>query len=79
MKAIRLKTEFLSNPFGVDFQKPLLTWNCEGGVSQRAYRVIVKYNGLVAWDTGTVESNAMRVIYPRKLQSILFLDWSLRG
>ena len=77
MKAIRLKTEFLSNPIGVDFQKPLLTWNCEGGVTQSAYRVIVKSNGVIAWDTGKVEGNVMRVIYPRKLQSRKRIDWSV--
>lgn len=32
MRAIRLKTEHLTAPMGVDFTAPQLFWNCEGGV-----------------------------------------------
>lgn len=32
MNAIRLKTEYLKNPRGIDFTAPRLLWNCEGGV-----------------------------------------------
>lgn len=32
MKAIRLRTEYLVNPLGIDVQHPRLIWNCEGGV-----------------------------------------------
>ena len=31
MKAIRLRTEYLKNPFGIDMQNPRLMWNCEDG------------------------------------------------
>ena len=34
MQAIRLKTEHLINPIGVDFTAPRLSWNCDGGVKQ---------------------------------------------
>ena len=34
MKAIRLKTEHLFDPVGVDFSAPRLFWNCEGGKKQ---------------------------------------------
>ena len=37
MKAIRLRTEYLNNPLGIDIQNPRLMWNCEGGVKQTAY------------------------------------------
>lgn len=29
MKAIRLKTEYLENPIGLDIRRPRLFWNCE--------------------------------------------------
>lgn len=31
MNAIRLKTEYLKNPIGIDIVKPRLFWNCAGG------------------------------------------------
>lgn len=34
MKAIRLRTEYLNNPIGIDIQTPRLFWNCEGGTKQ---------------------------------------------
>ena len=77
MKAIRLKTEFLYNPVGVDFQNPLLTWNCEGGVKQTAYRIVAKCNEKNAWDSGKVESDSMRVTYPVRLSSRQRIDWSI--
>ena len=40
MNAIRLRTEYLTNPLGIDIQHPRLMWNCEGGVKQTAYQII---------------------------------------
>lgn len=77
MKAIRLKTEFLTDPIGVDFQKPLLTWSCEGGIKQTAYRIIAKSGDEVAWDSGKVESSSMRTIYPCKLHSREIIRWNV--
>ena len=39
MKAVRLKTEYLSNPMGIDIARPKLFWNCEDGVRQTAYEI----------------------------------------
>ena len=77
MKAIRLKTEFLTNPIGVDFQKPLLTWNCEGGIKQTAYRIVASSDGVVTWDSGKVQSDAMRATYPQALVSRQRIEWSI--
>ena len=77
MKAIRLKTEFLFNPVGVDFQRPLLTWNCEGGVKQTAYRIVAKNGGELVWDSGWVESERMRTHYPQRLYSRDRIEWSV--
>ncbi len=62
MKAIRLKTEHLFDPVGVDFSAPRLFWNCEGGRKQTAYQIVAADDsGSVLWDSGRVESAAMCV------------------
>ena len=61
MKAIRLKTEHLSAPIGVDFAAPRLFWNCEGGKKQTAYQILAADDaGNVLWDSGRVDSGSMR-------------------
>lgn len=60
MKAIRLRTEYLHNPVGIDITEPRLSWNCEGGKKQFAYRIIAKdENERVLWDTQKVISSQM--------------------
>ncbi len=60
MRAIRLKTEHLSDPVGVDFSAPRLFWNCEGGKKQTAYQLVAADDGgSVLWDSGMVESAVM--------------------
>ena len=62
MKAIRLKTEHLFDPIGVDFTAPRLYWNCEGGRKQTAYQIVAADDsGSILWDSGRVESAAMCV------------------
>ena len=73
MKAIRIKTEFLINPIGVDFKHPLITWNCDGGVKQTAYRIVASSG----WDSGKVESDSMRVTYPIELKSREKVDYTI--
>lgn len=61
MKAIRLKTEYLSNPIGIDIDMPRLFWNCEGGTKQTAYQLTaVTDDGKTLWDSGKRESASMR-------------------
>ena len=61
MQAIRLKTEHLNNPIGVDFTAPCLFWNCEGGKKQTAYQIIAENDtGVILWDSGKIESSSMR-------------------
>ncbi|MBO5656576.1 MAG: family 78 glycoside hydrolase catalytic domain, partial [Agathobacter sp.] len=60
MKAIRLRTEYLENPIGIDYIRPRLSWNCEGGLEQKAYRIVAKAeDDQVIWDSGKVESSQM--------------------
>ncbi len=73
MKAIRLRTEYLNNPLGIDIQKPRLMWNCEGGVKQTAYQIRCQ-----GWDSGKVESSSMQAVYPRPLASREKVTWRVR-
>lgn len=61
MQAVRLKTEHLFSPLGVDFTAPRLFWNCQGGKRQTAYQVSASDEaGRLLWDSGKVASSAMR-------------------
>ena len=73
MKAIRIKTEFLTNPIGVDFQHPLITWNCDDGVKQTAYRIVASSG----WDSGKVASDSMRATYPMELKSREIVNFTI--
>ena len=59
MKAIRLRTEYLKEPMGIDIIKPRFFWNCEGGQKQTAYQIICKRSGKTIWDSGKVASDTM--------------------
>ena len=73
MKAIRLRTEYLDNPLGIDMQHPRLMWNCEGGVKQTAYQIVTEN-----WDSGRVESSSMRAEYPKDLRDRERVNWRIR-
>ena len=62
MKAIRLRTEYLKNPIGIDFAAPRFFWNCEGGKTQTAYQIICKHGGETIWNSGKVLSQSMTQI-----------------
>ena len=73
MKAIRLKTEYLVDPIGIDIQQPRLMWNCEGGVKQTAYQIITE-----SWDSGKIMSDSMQAVYPELLHSRERVNWRVR-
>lgn len=80
MRAIDLKTEYLKNPVGIDFEHPSLMWNCEGGITQSAYRIrAVSPEGRLLWDSGKVSSSKMTFIrYPIKCKSRSRVCWSVK-
>ena len=78
MKAIRLRTEYLKDPLGIDIQKPLLFWNCEGGKKQTAWRILAQTDGKTVWDSGKVASSSMRVEFPKKLVSRQRVEWKVK-
>ena len=73
MKAIRLRTEYLNNPLGIDVKHPRLMWNCEGGMKQTAYQIVCD-----GWDSGKVMSSSMQVEYPEELQDRQRVEWMVR-
>ena len=73
MKAIRLKTEHLFDPIGIDVQHPRLSWNCGGGIKQTAYEIVCDQ-----WNSGKVESDVMHAEYPLALGSRERVNWSIR-
>ena len=76
MKAINLKCEYLINPMGIDIQNPRLMWNCDGGITQTAYRIVAKSDEKIVWDSGKVMSSSMSVEYPHKLKSRERIEWT---
>ena len=78
MRAIKLKTEYLIEPVGIDIQKPLLMWNCDGGMKQTAYHINASLNGKTVWDSGKVRADAMRAEYPKELGSRQRVEWKVR-
>ena len=73
MKAIRLRTEYLNDPLGIDIPHPRLMWNCEGGVTQSAFQIVTEN-----WDSGRVESASMHLDYPLPLRSRERVNWRIR-
>ncbi len=77
MKAINLQTEYLTNPIGIDVQRPRLFWNCEGGNKQTAYQIIAKTDGEVVWESGIVETNRMTETFPVTTISRQRVEWQV--
>ena len=80
MKAVRLRTEYLVNPIGIDIVVPRLYWNAEGGTKQTAYQIIAKSGGKIIWNTGKVASSRMtHILYEgQPLHSREKVYWSVK-
>lgn len=80
MRAIRLRTEYRTNPIDVTLLKPRFYWNCENGAEQTAYQIIVKRQDEVIWDSQKVLSGRMtHISYEgEELQSRDRLIWCVR-
>lgn len=78
MNAIRLHTEYLLDPIGIDLQHPRLFWNCEGGVKQTACEIEAVSNGKAIWNSGKVESGSMRAVYSKEPFSRQQVSWKVR-
>lgn len=80
MNAVKLRTEYLKNPMGIDIAQPRLFWNCEGGTAQTACQVVCRdENGGTLWDSGKVPGSSMRVRYDGvPLNSRARVSWQVR-
>lgn len=80
MKAVRLRTEYLVNPIGIDIVAPRLYWNAEGRKKQTAYQIIAKSGGKIIWNTGKVASSRMtHILYEgQSLHSREKVYWSVK-
>lgn len=80
MYAIKLKTEYLKNPLGIDIAEPRLFWNCTDGVTQTAWQIVCRdENGESLWDSKKVTAGTMRAAYAgRRLKSRSRVFWQVR-
>jgi len=60
MKAYNIKINRLTSPVGIDAGKVLVSWLCDGGIKQTAYRVKFESKGTLLYDSGVVSSSDMR-------------------
>jgi len=80
MRAVNLRTNYLENPIGIDIVRPSFSWNCEGGISQSAYRIVcTDFSGRQVWDSGKIASPEMTHIPygGEALKSRDVISWSV--
>lgn len=75
LKAVKLRTEYLENPLGIDVEKPRFGWNLEGdGKKQTAFEIRAAHSESALadseiWSSGKVISSSMQHHeYGRKLE-----------
>ena len=78
MQAIRLKTEHMKNPLGIDVTRPYLSWNCHGGVKQSAYEIRAMEGDTLLWSSGKVSGSNMYTYYGGDVQSRQQVTWNVR-
>lgn len=78
MKAIKLKTERLVNPLGIDIKQPSLSWICQDGITQTAYEIEAVSDGCIIWNSGKVSTNKMQVTFGEVLESKQRVSWKVR-
>lgn len=80
MKAVNLKTEYLTNPIGIDIVRPRFSWTFTSGLKQTAYRIVARDDrGSVRWDSGKVASSQMHLVEwgGKPLTSRMKIEWTV--
>lgn len=80
MKAVALKTDNQINPMGIDQKTPALRWQCEGGIYQTAYRVLVwdeDNHDEVVFDSGRVVTGDSYCVCKGDLRSMHRYRWTV--
>lgn len=83
MRIYDLKTEYRTNPMGIDNPHPRFSWKLQSdkrNVVQKSYRIVAKTEKEIVWDSGVVESaDSQRVVYcGLPLLSRQTICWSVR-
>lgn len=80
MEAIRLRTEYMSEPIGIDIENPLLQWNCQGGRRQTGFEVeayLDPKGDRIIW-RDTQHTDKMSVYFAGEIQSRQRIYWRVR-
>lgn len=78
IRAVCLKTEYLSNPSAIDIVFPRLFWKVQGAARQTAYQIKGCVDGKEVYDTGKIESPEMNHKYGGELVSRNRVAWKVR-
>ena len=77
-KAIQPKTEYLTNPMGIDIVTPRVSWKVEGAACQSAYQLRFSVNESEWRELPAQQSASMHASLPLTLQSRDRVRWQLR-
>lgn len=78
MIAVKLRTEHKNNPIGIGCRNPLLSWQCEDGICQSAYQVVLFVDGAEFWNSGVVKTNQTNVICEKEIADRASVRWKVR-
>lgn len=77
MKAVRLRTEFLNDPIGIDVRHPRIMWNVKGSGMQKAFQVKAIMNGKECYESGKIVSDERMFRLPVEMKSRDIVEWSV--
>ena len=78
ISAIKLRTEYLQNPIGIDIPHPVLSWNVHGAKKQTACEIRIAVNGGEYVSFEPVCTDSMRFAFPSELHSRDVVKWQVR-
>ena len=78
MKAIRLRTEHMHSPLGIDVHGPILSWCCEDGAYQTAFQIVASRGEDILWDSGVRKTAQMHCRYEQPLHSRDRITWKVQ-
>lgn len=64
MKAVNLKADQLTAPLGLENRRPVISWNCSGGIRQSAYEYRIIVNDTERFSSEKIDSDEMSFLCP---------------
>lgn len=64
MKAVHLLTNHINHPMGMDGGPLFLSWQCEGGICQSAWELVLEADGEIVWESGVKKERTMHTNVP---------------